>query len=36
RWTLADIAAYVDELRGPHRATEDTAASLRYLAGYLA
>jgi spectinomycin phosphotransferase len=35
RWTLADIAAYVDELRGPHQATADTAASLRYLAGYL-
>jgi len=34
-WELADIAVYVDDLRQPHRVTEDTAASWRYLAGYL-
>lgn len=34
-WDLADIAIYVDELRRPHRATEDITASWRYLTGYL-
>ncbi|HEU4422690.1 MAG TPA: phosphotransferase [Pilimelia sp.] len=35
-WDLADIAIYVDELRRPHRATEDTTASWTYLNRYLA
>jgi spectinomycin phosphotransferase len=30
-WDLADIAAYVTELRREHEATEDTAASWTYL-----
>ncbi|WP_211590358.1 phosphotransferase [Microbispora sp. H11081] len=34
-WRLADIAIFVDELRRPHGAGEDIAASLRYLTGYL-
>ncbi|WP_236047852.1 aminoglycoside phosphotransferase family protein [Paractinoplanes ovalisporus] len=33
-WMLADIAIYADELRRPHTANEDRAASLTYLAGY--
>jgi len=35
-WDLADIAIYVDTLRHPHRRTDDTTASLTYLARYLA
>ncbi|WP_412538318.1 phosphotransferase [Longispora sp. K20-0274] len=35
-WDLADIAGYVAELRGPHRGTEDTAASWKYLSNHLA
>ncbi|MFD0822401.1 phosphotransferase family protein, partial [Micromonospora zhanjiangensis] len=35
RWELADIAGYVVELRGPHGTGADTAASWRYLNGYL-
>ncbi|MQA26765.1 MAG: phosphotransferase [Micromonosporaceae bacterium] len=34
-WDLADIAIYVDELRRPHRATDDITASWHYLNGYL-
>lgn len=35
RWDLDDIAIYVDELRRPHRATEDITASWTYLNRYL-
>lgn len=35
RWDLADIAAYVSELRAPHESTPDTDASLRYFQQYL-
>ncbi|WP_433217425.1 phosphotransferase [Microtetraspora malaysiensis] len=34
-WRLADIAAFVDELRRPHGLGADIAASLTYLTGYL-
>ncbi|GIH96571.1 hypothetical protein Psi01_72010 [Planobispora siamensis] len=34
-WDLADIAAFVAELRGPHRVTGDIEASWTYLGGYL-
>ncbi|MFC7550374.1 phosphotransferase [Plantactinospora sp. GCM10030261] len=34
-WKLADIAAYVDELRRPHGRGEDITASFGYLTGYL-
>jgi len=34
-WDLADIAIYVDDVRRPHRATEDITASWTYLTGYL-
>lgn len=34
-WDLADIAIYVDELRRPHRSTEDITASWTYLNRYL-
>ncbi|GAA4571624.1 hypothetical protein GCM10023193_61050 [Planotetraspora kaengkrachanensis] len=34
-WLLADIAIFVDELRRPHGAGADVAASLTYLTGYL-
>lgn len=34
-WELADIAGFVDELRRPHIATADTAASWMYLQRYL-
>jgi Ser/Thr protein kinase RdoA (MazF antagonist) len=34
-WELADVAAYVDDLRGPHGDGEDPAAALTYLSGYL-
>ncbi|GIF72724.1 phosphotransferase family protein [Asanoa siamensis] len=35
RWRLDDIAIFVDDLRRPHGATDDPAAALRYLTGYL-
>ncbi|GAA1841383.1 phosphotransferase [Asanoa iriomotensis] len=35
RWKLADIAAFVGDLRRPHGAGEDPAAALHYLTGYL-
>lgn len=35
RWDLAEIAAYVSELRGPHESTPNTDASLTYFQGYL-
>jgi Phosphotransferase enzyme family len=34
-WALADVAAFVDDLRRPHGDGEDAAAALTYLAGYL-
>ncbi|MGX6603199.1 phosphotransferase [Micromonosporaceae bacterium Da 78-11] len=34
-WELADIAAFVQQLRAPHGAGADAAAALHYLAGYL-
>lgn len=34
RWTLADIAVYVDELRRPHGESADNAASWSYLTSY--
>ena len=34
-WVLADLAVYVDQLRRPHGANADLAASLHYLTGYL-
>ncbi|GID30245.1 hypothetical protein [Paractinoplanes brasiliensis] len=34
-WVLADVAIYVDELRGPHGENADLAASLAYLTGNL-
>jgi spectinomycin phosphotransferase len=34
-WALADVAAYVDDLRRPHHDGGDAAAALTYLAGYL-
>ncbi|HEX5595421.1 MAG TPA: phosphotransferase [Micromonosporaceae bacterium] len=34
-WDLADIASFVEELRQPHRATEDITDSWTYLNSYL-
>jgi spectinomycin phosphotransferase len=34
-WPLADVAAYVDDLRRPHGDGEDAAAALTNLTGYL-
>jgi aminoglycoside phosphotransferase (APT) family kinase protein len=34
-WALADVAAFVDDLRRPHGDGEDAAAALTYLTGYL-
>lgn len=34
-WVLADVAAFVDDLRRPHGDGEDAAAALRHLTGYL-
>lgn len=34
-WTLADVAAFIDDLRRPHSDGEDAAAALTYLTGYL-
>jgi spectinomycin phosphotransferase len=34
-WVLADVAAFVEDLRGPHRDGGDAAAALTYLTGYL-
>jgi spectinomycin phosphotransferase len=34
-WVLADVAAFVDDLRRPHHDGEDAAAALTYLTGYL-
>jgi spectinomycin phosphotransferase len=34
-WKLADVAAYVDDLRRPHRAGGDAEAALAELNGYL-
>ncbi len=35
RWDLDDLVAFVAELRGPHRDTPDSRASLGYLRGVL-
>ncbi|MDG4823065.1 phosphotransferase [Asanoa sp. WMMD1127] len=35
RWALADIAAFVDDLRRPHGDSEDPAAALHHLGSYL-
>lgn len=34
-WPLADVAAFLNDLRRPHQDDADTAAALRYLAGNL-
>lgn len=34
-WELADIASFLDDLRRPHRDTEDAAAAWHHLRGYL-
>lgn len=34
-WVLADVAAYTEDLRGPHGDGADAAAALTYLTGYL-
>jgi spectinomycin phosphotransferase len=36
RWDLADLAAFTDELRSPHRHTEDTAKAYDALMYYVA
>jgi phosphotransferase family enzyme len=35
RWVLADVAAFIEDLRGPHSDGQDAAAALTYLTGYL-
>ncbi len=34
-WVLADLAAFLAELRAPHTENADVSAALRYLTGYL-
>jgi spectinomycin phosphotransferase len=34
-WVLADVAAFLTDLRSPHGDGEDAAAALRHLTGYL-